>query len=430
MTDTPPRVRLISTGSEITQGMYADSNAQRLSVILFDKGFRVVGHAAAPDDFDTILAAIEDAAPRADLVIMTGGLGPTEDDLNRDVISRWCNQPLVENREAEAMIRERFRKRGREMPPDNARQAFIPREATILLNHWGTAPGFLVPAAEHRPALLALPGPSSEWMPMLAESLGGPLHAAFPHRPRRSIYSMHLAMVPESTINGRIRDLFANQPGCELTILASRGHIRLRIAATGPRDDENQANTRRLRDLLATRLGEPFLFAEGPGDQTLAAALVALFRQHQKTLATAESCTGGWIAKELTDVAGSSQVIKSGWVTYSNDAKIRDLTVSPAILGAHGAVSEPVVRAMAEGARAKSGADYAVAVSGIAGPDGGSYDKPVGTVWFAVASPSGTFAARRLLGGDRESVRSFATIQALEFLRRALLNIDPQATIT
>ncbi|MCC7391163.1 competence/damage-inducible protein A [Candidatus Sumerlaeota bacterium] len=425
----PPRVRLISTGSEITQGMYADSNAQRLSVTLFERGFRVVGHAAAPDDFAAILSAIRDAAAHSDLIIITGGLGPTEDDLNRDVIAQWSNQPLHKDDRAEEMIRERFRRRGREMPLDNVRQAFIPRHATILHNHWGTAPGFLISADEQRPALLALPGPPSEWQPMLAAALDGPLGHAFPDRPRRSIYSLHLAMIPESTVNGCIRDLFAGQPGCELTILASRGHIRLRIAATSATDAENEQNTRRLRDAIAQRIPPEFIFAEGPGDQTLPASLVALFRQQQKTIATAESCTGGWIAKDLTDVPGSSQVFKAGWVTYSNDAKIRDLTVPPTILDRHGAVSEPVVRAMAEGAREKSGADFALSVSGVAGPDGGSEEKPVGTVWFAVASPQGTTAIKYLFNGDRETIRSFATIQALELLRRALLKIPPESTL-
>ncbi|MEO8376848.1 MAG: competence/damage-inducible protein A [Candidatus Sumerlaeota bacterium] len=426
---TPPRVRLISTGSEITQGMYADTNAQRLSVSLFEQGFRVVGHSAAPDDFEAILSAITDAAPHCNLIVTTGGLGPTEDDLNRDVISKWCGQALIKDDRAEDMIRDRFRRRGREMPASNERQAFIPETAQILYNHWGTAPGFVVPGTNGLPALVALPGPPSEWKPMLAEALKNELATAFPNRPLRTIHSLHLAMIPESTVNGRIRDLFANQAGCELTILASRGHIRLRIIATGSAEEENQTNIKRLRDELLARLGASFIFGEGAGDQTLAAALVSLFKSHRKTIATAESCTGGWVAKDITDVAGSSQIFKSGWVTYSNEAKMRDLTVPEALITAHGAVSEPVVRAMAEGARAKSGADYALSVSGIAGPDGGSDDKPVGTVWFAVASAEKTFAVRRIFSGDRESIRSFATIQALDFLRRALLGIDRELSL-
>ncbi len=426
----PPRVRLISTGSEITQGLYPDTNAQALSRLLFENGFRVIGHAAAPDERPLIRRAIADAFPDCDLIISTGGLGPTEDDVNREVIAELYGLPLEKNTRAEAMMRDRFSARGIPMPERNVVQALIPREAIILYNHWGTAPGFLIPAHDEKPAFAALPGPPSEWKPMLERALEQHLGPLFPARPRREGYTLHLAMVPESLVNQALADLFAPTDAQELTILASRGHIRLRIIATETASNPTAQTIDALRSRIVQRLGRESIFAEGPDpNDTLPAALLRLFQSHHRTLALAESCTGGWVAKALTDVPGSSETLLAGWVTYSNAAKQRDLSVPADLLETHGAVSEPVVRAMAEAARRLAGADYSLAISGVAGPGGGSPEKPVGTVWFAVAGPDGTTARRRLFKGDRESVRGWSVIQGIEFLRRALLRIDPDAIL-
>jgi len=420
LTAKAPRVRILSTGSEILQGLYPDTNAQGLSRRLFDAGFRVVGHAAAPDDAGLIRDAIRAAATDADLVVTTGGLGPTEDDVNRDVIAEIYGQPLRFDETADRLMRQRFAARGIPMPTRNRVQAMIPDGATTLQNLWGTAPGFVVPASNGLAALCALPGPPNEWRPMFDAALesGAPVDALFPSRPSLLIHTLHVALTPESTLNEVLADLFAPADGLELTILASRGVIRLRIISQA-----NEAGLRARRDEIVRRIGPEIIFAEGPAEVSPAQAVLDLFRERRLTLATAESCTGGWVAKSVTDLSGSSDVLHSGWVTYSNAAKTRDLGVPAELIEAHGAVSEPVVRAMAEGARRVAGTDFAVAITGVAGPTGGTPEKPVGTVWFAAAGPAGTVALQRLFRGDRESVRQWSVNQALELTRRHVLGI-------
>jgi PncC family amidohydrolase len=255
---------------------------------------------------------------------------------------------------------------------------------------------------------------------MLEEALrpGAPLDRLFPNRPRLESHTLHVALTPESTLNEVLADLFAPKDGVELTILASRGVIRLRLIG-----ESNSAALQARREEIIRRIGPEIIFAEGPAEVSPAAALVGLLRDRSLTVATAESCTGGWVAKSLTDVAGSSAVFHGGWVTYANAAKVRDLGVDPVLLDSVGAVSREVACAMAEGARQRAGSDYAVAITGIAGPEGGSAEKPVGTVWFAVAGPEGTRPITRWFRGDRDSVRQWATNQALELVRRQALDI-------
>ncbi|MBI1290011.1 nicotinamide-nucleotide amidohydrolase family protein [bacterium] len=415
-----PRVRIVSTGSEILQGLYPDTNAQGLSRRLFDAGFRVVGHAAAPDDAKLIRSAVEAAALNADLVVMTGGLGPTEDDVNRDVIAALYGCGLRFDEEADRLMRVRFAARGIPMPERNRVQAMIPEPAVTLQNLWGTAPGFVLPKTGRLAALCALPGPPNEWRPMFEAALApdAPVDGLFPQRPKLEVHTIHVALTPESTLNEVLSDLFAPVDGIDVTILASRGVIRLRIIG-----QDNPDGVRARRDEVLRRIGPEIVFGEGPADLSPAQALLDLFRERGLTLATAESCTGGWVAKSITDLPGSSAMLHAGWVTYANEAKIRDLRVPAELIAAHGAVSEPVARAMAEGARTVAGTNYAVAVTGIAGPDGGTAEKPVGTVWFACAGPEGTSTLCRLFRGDRDSIRQWATNQAIELTRRAVLGI-------
>lgn len=420
-----PRVRIVSTGSEILQGLYADTNAQKLSRLLMDRGLRVVGHAAAPDEPELIEEAIRQAMAGSDLVVTTGGLGPTEDDVNREIIARLYNVGLHRDGVAERMMRRRFLLRGMVMPARNVIQAMMPDGAAVLYNHWGTAPGFVLPGGSATPPLMALPGPPNEWQPMFQAAWRRVLPRLFPGLPIRRLHTLHIAMIPESTINEAIADLFHGNPGTELTILAARGHIRLRIVAEAESEEEAQSRVQALRARLLARLGPDLVYAEGPEAVGIESAVLDLLRGRGARLATAESCTGGWIAKILTDIAGSSDVYARGWVTYSNEAKIEELGVDPALLAEHGAVSAPVAVAMAEGARRRAAVDYAVAVTGVAGPGGGTVEKPVGTVWFAVAGPHGTFSRVRRFPGNRDGVREWSVRQALELLRRVVLQLDP-----
>lgn len=421
---TLPRVRIVSTGSEITQGLYADTNAQKLSLFLFEKGLRVVGHAAAPDDPTLIRQTIQDSARGCDLLVMTGGLGPTDDDVNRDVIADVYGLGLERDEEAVSMMRERFAARGREMPERNLIQAMIPAGATVLHNHWGTAPGFVVPAAGGLPRLVALPGPSSEWQPMIEVAWSdGHIHPGGT-TVVRLVHTLYVYTIPESTINQLISGIPFLGDDSEATILAHRGQIRLRLITNGDSEAEARDRLKQLRDEAVRRIGEDFIAGEGTEPLTPASVALSLLRERGRTLALAESCTGGWIAKSITDVAGSSETLLAGWVTYSNAAKTRDLAVPAELIEQHGAVSEEVVRAMAEGARQRAGSDFALSVSGVAGPGGGTPEKPVGTVWFGLAGEGRTEARAALFPGSREAVREWAVTQGLEFLRRFVLGLD------
>lgn len=419
MTPRAPRVRILSIGTEILQGLYADTNAQWLSARLLDAGFDVLGHEAVGDNEDAIAAAVSAARERADLVLVTGGLGPTADDLTRAAVARATGRPLVEDAAVLEQIRARFAKRGMAMPEGNAAQALLPQGALRLDNPNGTAPGFLVPA-EGGALLAAMPGVPREMKPMTEAFLAGPLAEAFADRPVRHVRTLHIALRAESELDGLLRDLFAADARVAVTILARLGMVRFRMAGTAATLDEARAAVDALAEEARRRIGDASIFADGPADVSLAQALVAAARERGRTVATAESCTGGLIASRITDVPGSSAMFRAGYVTYGNEAKARDLGVLPQVFVEHGAVSEACARAMAEGALFRAKADVAVAVTGIAGPDGGSDAKPVGTVWIAVATAKGTEATHRRFLGTRDMVREWATAHALELARRAV----------
>lgn len=416
-----PRTYIISTGSELMQGLYPDTNAQGLSLRLLGAGFRVIGHSAVGDSRERLFAALLFASQDSDLIVMTGGLGPTDDDVSRFAVAELYGRQLHRDARALSMIEERFTRRGIPMAEGNAVQAMIPEGATVLYNHWGTAPGFLIRSGKTRPALMALPGPPAEWKPMLEEALSGPLDELFPARESRDVYTLHLAMTPESIAADALRGVIGEHAnGSEVTILAHRGHVRLRLLAS------DAETLRELREEIYSRIGRQLVFAEGLPEVSIAQGGFALLRERRQTLALAESCTGGWLGKAITDIPGSSEVLLAGYITYSNEAKQRDLGVPEELLATHGAVSEATVRAMAQGALHRAGTDWAVAVSGVAGPGGGTEDKPVGTVWFAVASRTEeTIARHRLFQGTRDAVREWSVNQAFELLRRAMLGIDP-----
>jgi len=420
-----PLVRIVSTGSEITQGLYADTNAQRLSRLLLERGFKVIGHAAAPDDPALIRKAIADAMPGIDLIVMTGGLGPTEDDVNRDVIAELLGLELVRDTRAEEMLRKRFATRNIPMPERNVVQAMLPAGCVPLYNHWGTAPGFFIAAGGTHPALLALPGPSSEWKPMIEAALQDELAGQFPGRPIRATHTMHVAMIAESVVNQALRDLFTWDRRVELGLLAHRGNIRIRLIATESTAEAARALINQLRALILERIPAELIHTEGPETATPAAAALDMLRRQGRRLAIAESCTGGGIAQAITDVPGCSDVFAAGWVTYCNEAKTRDLGVPAALIDTHGAVSEEVALAMACGARQRAGADVALSVTGIAGPAGGTPEKPVGTVWFGCASAERAIARRYQFSGDRDAIREWSVNQGLELLRRFIAGVDP-----
>lgn len=421
MSPTPPRAFILSTGSEITQGLYADTNAMNISRALTDEGFEVVGHAATPDDEGMIERALRQTFGFADLVVMTGGLGPTEDDLTRDVLARLWESPLRRIHRAEAMMHARFARRGKPMPESNRKQADVPACGQPLLNFWGTAPGILMPAVGGRPLLMALPGVPSEWKSMMGRYL--PRVVEKFSLPAVARHSFHLAMVPESTVNGWIHDLFAAGPDARMGILASMGTIRVRLLAFGATVADARERLANLRAQVAERLPDDLVYAQGPDVASLEAATIEALVQRRKTVALAESCTGGGVAKRLTDVPGSSAAVLEGAVVYSNDAKERLPGFDDGVIDTHGAVSEECACAMAEAMRRRTGADIALAITGIAGPTGGTPEKPVGTVWFAVADGARTETLRQVFPGDRDAVRRWSENLGLDLLRRRALGL-------
>lgn len=422
------RVAIISTGSEILQGLYADTNARYLSEQLSALGGEVVLIAAAPDSADELRRILEYAVGRADLVICSGGLGPTADDVNREVFAEVWRVNLVRNEQAVEMMRERFRARGREMPPANEVQGMVPAGAIVLQNQWGTAPGFFLSAGAGGPgapecALLALPGPPKELIPMfetlalplLRERIGG----AVVVRTR----TIHTYGRPESELGALTRDLFRRDPAVGFTILAKTYGVDFRVTVRGKDRNSVDALLAQYEYETLQRVGRECVY--GFDDDTMASAVAGLLIASGVTVTVAESCTGGLVAKLLTDTPGSSAYLRQAVVTYANEAKEALLGVRPETLRLHGAVSEACAREMAEGARrAAGGPDYALAITGIAGPTGGSAQKPVGLVYVALASDRPTVCIERRFLDDRDQIRLHAALTALDLLRRTLLGLQ------
>lgn len=426
-----PVVWIISTGTEILQGHSTDRNSPWLSHCLMAAGFTVVRHMALADDPETLREGLGEGARRADLILTTGGLGPTIDDHNRRVIAELWGAELREDAEALERIRERFHKRGRSMPEGNRVQALIPAGAVTLSNPVGTAPGFyLSPSGTSglRATVCALPGPPQEMQPMFTEQVLPLIGRQF-GASRRQLRTLTLRTigVPESHINEQVKDLFETDPRVKLAMLASLGRVDIRLTLTGADENENARLEDAWRKKILERVDPHLVYAEG--DRNLEEAVGDLLRERGMTLALAESCTGGLVGARLTEIPGSSDYFREGFVTYSNEAKMARLGVPVQDLVEHGAVSRPVVEAMARGALQTAQTDWALAITGIAGPGGGAPDKPVGLVWFALAGPNGSLRSlcRQFLR-SRSEVRLLAATTAMDLLRRGVcgLPLEPE----
>jgi nicotinamide-nucleotide amidase len=400
---------VLCTGTELTRGELVNTNATWLADELTTLGFQVAEIATVGDDRDRIAAALERLGREHDVVVCTGGLGPTTDDLTSEVVAGVLGVPLERDEPSLEKIRARFQKLGRTMSPSNAKQADFPRGAAILPNDHGTAPGFAVTVG--RAVAAFLPGVPSEMKAMFHASVV-PKLAGIP-RPETHQIRLRTYGLPESKVNDELRGIEAAH-GVTIGYRARLPEIEVKVLAVGERAEARViAATADVRAALGDAI-------YGQGDTSFPATLLAELGARQATLALAESCTGGLVAELLTDVPGSSRVFLGGVVTYANTAKTAFLGVDPALLSAHGAVSEEVARAMAEGARARFGSTFAAAVTGIAGPDGGTAEKPVGLVHFAVASERGTSAKALNFSGNRSDVRKRAAFAALALVRRAL----------
>ena len=413
------RVEIINTGSELMLGRLLNSHQQWLCRRLADHGYPVDCQIAVPDTGTEIRDVVREVMQRADLILVTGGLGPTSDDLTRDYIAGLLGRKLVEDSAILERIRAFFTARGRAMPVNAHVQAMVPEGGIVLHNAHGTAPG-LAMETPRGGLLILLPGPPRELHPMFDEQALPLIRQRFPHDSPFVCRTVRTSGLGESFVEERISDLMKPfvGAGMDLGYCARNGEVDVRFVARGADAATTIANAERLlHDTLRSLI-------YGVDDDLLETVVLREFTARRKTVALAESCTGGFISNRLTNVPGASAVFLGGLVTYSNDAKQTILGVRAETLAAHGAVSEAVAKEMAEGAREKLQADFAVSVTGIAGPSGGTPEKPVGTVWMALASAAGTIAKHRVNAWDRETFKFVTSQQALELLRRAVMNIE------
>jgi len=408
-------IELVTIGNELLLGFTVDTNGAELARALSALGVEIVRRTAVPDRSNDIAAAVADALRRTGAVLTTGGLGPTSDDVTKTAIAGLYGLPLDFDDTVWSDIVTRFARAQRLPSATNRGQAEVPRGATVLQNKWGTAPGLWLESPIG--LTIMLPGVPAEMRKLLEREVVPRLAARASDTVVRSVL-VRTTAIPESALAEGMGEIEREIAPLTLAYLPGVEGVDLRVTAWGMASAEADQRLRSAVDLLRQRAGE---HVYGEGDTDLAAVVLERARRAGLTLGTAESCTGGLVGGRITDVPGSSDVFAGAVVCYSDRLKTTLLDVSPALIAEHGAVSEPVARAMADGARARLGVDVAVSVTGIAGPAGGSEEKPVGTVWFAVASPGGTEARRIMFLGSRKEIRERAAQTALFLINRALL---------
>jgi len=421
--DRSCRAEIIAVGSELLQPPRQDTNSLYLTERLAGVGIEVRGKAVVGDNRAELESMLRSALTRAGLVILTGGLGPTDDDLTRDAVAAVLGMPLVEDAAVVQQIRERFARRGAVMPEVNRRQALVPDGAVVIENRHGTAPGLWI--ARDAQTLVLLPGPPGELRPMFDRVVEEWLA---PRTGADRVYRRLLRICgrTESEVEEAVFPVYgpwaAQAMPIATTVLTAPAQVELHLsvraehaAAAGARLDEATG-------ALIRVLGPDVFSVDG---QSLEEVVGGLLRHGGQTVAVAESCTGGLVSSRLTDVPGSSAYVTFNAVCYSNDAKVRWLGVSAETLAAHGAVSEATALEMADGVRNRAGAQIGVGVSGIAGPTGGTDTKPVGTVVVAVTSAQTRVVRQYRFPFTRVRNKQFAAQMALDLVRRVLLGVDP-----
>ncbi len=409
------RAVVLSIGSELVSGLRLDTHSRDIARDLSALGIDVVRHVTVDDNVAAIADAMRRAADDADVIVVSGGLGPTQDDCTRHALADAMGEQLVENEEAVAHLQRWAKARGRTVSRANRVQTLLPRGARVLPNPVGTAVG--IEAALGGARIFCVPGVPVEMRTMLDEQILPQLSRSAAGRVMvvRTVRTFGLR---ESVVGEKLSDLMAPGRRPHVGTAVHAGIIDVHVYASGPRDEAEalvEADVAAVRDRLETAVF-------GEGHAGLEDAVAALLVERRATVAVAESCTGGLVAAKLVNVPGMSDHLLEGVVAYANASKVRTLGVDETLITEHGAVSEAVARAMAEGLRTRAAADLALGITGVAGPGGGTPEKPVGTVWMALAHSDGTDAARRLLMGDRAEIRERATYCALNMLRVRLLH--------
>ena len=412
------KAEILATGDEIRSGALIDSNSAFIAEVLEQCGLQVTRHQVVGDNMEMLVTALTEIGGRADVAVVTGGLGPTQDDMSAAAAAQAADRELVLDARALEDIESFFHQRNRRMAKSNRKQAYLPKGAVALYNPVGTAPGFQVKIGSCQ--FFFLPGVPYEMKKMLTEQVSLRLQALQGDRRQYSmVRTLSSFGLPESAVAELVDGLEAHFPDVKLGLRAKFPEIQVKLYTRTQDEGRGQRNLDVAAQWVAGRLGKHLFSTDG---RSMAAELGDLLRQRQATVALAESCTGGLVANWLTDVEGSSDYFLLSAVTYANAAKVKVLGVSSETLAQFGAVHEETAREMAEGVRRVANATYGVATSGIAGPSGGSPEKPVGTVCIGVATPEKT-TSRQLLftfGGRLMNKRIFA-MAALDMLRRALL---------
>jgi nicotinamide-nucleotide amidase len=404
------RVELINTGSELMLGFTVNTHLSYIGRQLAGIGLRLDRQVTVADNREEMRAAIEEALRRSDILIITGGLGPTSDDFTRDVVADLLGRKLARDEAVASHITERIRKRRIGLPESIYVQALVPVGAQVLPNRNGTAPGLAID--EGGKLVLLLPGPPRELKPMFEEYVLPVLEKHYGAQTRFDCRTFKVVGLAESIVEEKVAPVLADLPDLELGYSAKMGEVEVRIISH-LKSTADEAE-KRIRNALADNI-------YGTGNARLEEVVVKMLTVAHQTIAVAESCTGGAIANRITNVSGSSEVFINGCVTYSNESKTRLLGVSEEDLAEHGAVSEEVAREMAEGVRTRSGADFGISTTGIAGPTGGTPDKPVGLVYIGFATSRGTTVQRHILALDRETFKFYVAQHALDAVRRELL---------
>ena len=410
-----PSAQIIAIGSEMLTPEKVDTNSLFLTRELNQVGISVSGKRVVNDSREEIAEAIQQCLARAEVVIVSGGLGPTEDDLTRDGAALALGRELYLNDDVLEGIAERLRKFNRTMTDRNRRQAYILHGARVLPNPHGTAPGQVIETNGR--TLFLLPGPPRELQPMVQQHCIAIWEASFPPRVLRT-FTFRIARLPQSEVDERAAPIYMRFRNPETTILASAGDITLQFRATAETAEEADRLLAAVADPIREELAERIYSEDG---SSLEETLVRLLLERKQTLAVAESCTGGMLASRITRVPGVSEVFPGGFVVYTDAMKSRLAGVDPHLLEEHSAVSAEVARALAAECRDRAGSDYGLSITGYAGPGGGTEANPVGTVYVGVASPERLFAEKFRFPGDRERVRRFATQWALDVIREEVL---------
>ncbi len=417
------QAEIVSVGTELLLGQIVNTDARFLSRELAELGINVFRQVTVGDNQDRLKEALNQSMARAELVITTGGLGPTSDDLTKESVVELLGYEMEVREEVLERIRDLYRRRDVKMPESNIKQAMFPPESRVVPNERGTAPGMILPSetgpGDHPVTVICLPGPTEELKHLWTETVRPYLRDRYGLDEFLYSRTLKVCGLGESTVEDRIDEIIESQEKTTVATYAKSGEIHIRLTTRVSSEEEGKSQVQPVETAIRERLGN---YVYGSDDDTLEKVLGELLKERNLTLGTAESCTGGLLGNRLTNVPGSSDYFRTGIVAYANETKENLLGIPRRLLREHGAVSEPVARAMAEGLLQHEDLSVVASVTGIAGPTGGTAEKPVGTVYMGFAGEAATRCHHIQFEGDRQTIKHRTTQVVMTLLRRHLLD--------